>query len=200
MITKIYIFYFFTADCVTKAPQIDVNLLKKIEKLKSSNEQLYCQVGKKLEKHLWYLSPQNVCFALFDQNVSHKEKEKMAQNIMHKDGGNMRAFKADLTKMDRECATLTLTDFCDKNSKEFFNILEIDSEFLKYPAHKWDNIDGYKMGKKKVMSIHSVNDVAERAIKVAQDYNRTLTNKNSMYEKICINAYETRKKHKKTPK
>jgi hypothetical protein len=38
-------------------------------------------VQEKMLNHTWYLTPENVCFSLFDEDVTNEEKRKIINNI-----------------------------------------------------------------------------------------------------------------------
>lgn len=102
-----------------------------------------------------------------------------------------RKMKGDLPP--KEIHQIKLSDFADKRSLEFFKILEVDCQFLTSDPVAWDSFKSYSDAKRIACSFKSTNDIAERAVRVASDYNRVLTKSISEYEKICVNAYETRK-------
>lgn len=75
----------------------------------------------------------------------------------------------------------------------FFLILNIDSSFLHSNVSEWHTMPSYIKGEMAVRSVMSTNDIAERAVKVASDYNAVLTKDPEQYKIICANAYQTRK-------
>lgn len=80
MITKFYIFGFYTSNVGIGAPNTDFILLKKAANMK---DDLVGQLFyKKLKNQLWYLSPELVCLALFDRAVTDDTKRKMSRKIM----------------------------------------------------------------------------------------------------------------------
>lgn len=80
MITKFYVFGFFTSNVGIGAPNTDFLLLKKAANMEDDIVgQLFY---KKFKTQLWYLSPELVCLALFDSNVADDTKRKMARKML----------------------------------------------------------------------------------------------------------------------
>ncbi|KAG0723994.1 hypothetical protein GWK47_041547 [Chionoecetes opilio] len=52
-----------------------------------------------------------------------------------------------------------------------FELLGIDSSFVKLPVAQWPTWDNYRHGKKVVANLPVVNDAAERALGLATDLN-----------------------------
>lgn len=48
-------------------------------------------------------------------------------------------------------------------------------EFLDIDPKLWNENDQYKKGKKLVNNLHVVNDIAERGVKLIEDYNKLMT-------------------------
>lgn len=58
---------------------------------------------------------------------------------------------------------------------QFFQRFRINADFLKLDPVNWNTNDSYLLGKQTVYSINVVNDSAERAVKLMEDYYGTLT-------------------------
>ncbi|KAG0722932.1 hypothetical protein GWK47_043585 [Chionoecetes opilio] len=64
-----------------------------------------------------------------------------------------------------------LKDFIGHDSWSMFELLGIDSSFVKLPVAQWTTSDNYRHGKKVVANLPVVNDAAERALGLATDLN-----------------------------
>lgn len=62
-----------------------------------------------------------------------------------------------------------LSSFVYSDTLKFFEILKIDSSFLKLDSNYWAD-DAYKNGLEVFNEIAVVNDAAERMVKMVQDY------------------------------
>ncbi|XP_046408122.1 uncharacterized protein LOC124172701 [Ischnura elegans] len=66
-------------------------------------------------------------------------------------------------------------DFISVRSKSLFDRLKIDDSFLhEYPA-TWSSNASFQEARKKVSTLRAVNDAAERAVKLIQDYHGVIT-------------------------
>lgn len=69
----------------------------------------------------------------------------------------------------------TLDDFVSAKSKNLFSRLKINETFLQESPSSWDNNVFYLEAKRMVLSLKVVNDTAERAVKLMQDFHGLLT-------------------------
>lgn len=184
---------FFTAKLAILAPKIDKEVATKILECKTYDNQLFTAIERKFMTHLWYFTPQNVVFSLFDNEVSITTKNRMRQNILDLPKEPEREFRRKVVNLKN----IELENFCCQSSLEFFEILDLDFSFLSNDCQTWESNDSYIIARNTALKILSINDIAERGVKIAEEYNREITKDADEYEKICINAYETRKKYRK---
>lgn len=141
--------------------------------------QKYADVGKKaLCKHLWYLSERNVSMAFFDSEVPVPEKLKMVDKLTRTETNpkNRRSASNSVQhKADVISGSMTLADFVTPRSLEFFQIMQINTDFLKKSPHLWDDDEEYQKARARVAALQVVNDTAERAVKLISDYHQKLT-------------------------
>lgn len=69
----------------------------------------------------------------------------------------------------------TLDDFVSEKSKHFFSRLQIDDSFLKEDVSFWNNNAAFLEAKRRISYLRVVNDTAERAVKLMQDFNGLIT-------------------------
>lgn len=157
-------------------------------------------VLKKTCNHLWYLADENITLALFDDNVTVAEKREMAQRLL--------AFADDTDKDDdsvkrinlkvRDLSTFVskkLSDFITTNSIKFFDRLNLSKSFLVIDPSKWHDHKDFKNAVEIVRKLKVVNDIAERGVKLMQDYNKKLTTKELEYQKLLQVVKEYTKKY-----
>ena len=88
----------------------------------------------------------------------------------------------------------------------FFNILKIPTDFLNTPSDTWNNNQSYLKGLQISKYIKVCNNLAERAIKLTQDYCHQSKNEDilqdivQVVEKNRTEVPELRKKYSKTYK
>lgn len=188
----VYLPLFFTANIPVIAPRKDIEALNELENLKLLNKDLFSAVEDKLTKHLWFLSAENVCLALFDSAVSSETKNKMRHKILYKTTQSPRSHMPELNNYNN----LKLEHLCNTNSLNFFKILNINHVFLSFNASSWHENEYFLKARECVTNIFSTNDLAERGVKIADEYNKILTKSPKEFNRICINAYEQRKKYR----
>lgn len=71
----------------------------------------------------------------------------------------------------------SLSDFVSIKSRKLFSRLKIDDNFLEKPVSTWEEDVAYLQAKRKVFSLRAVNDTAERAVKLMQDFHGLITAK-----------------------
>lgn len=69
----------------------------------------------------------------------------------------------------------TLDDFVSENSQQFLSRLKIDDSFLQEDIASWDGNAVYLEAKRRLNSLKVVNDTAERAVKLMQDFHGHIT-------------------------
>ena len=68
-----------------------------------------------------------------------------------------------------------LRDLVTPNSWQLFNILKMSPDWLALSPAKWDTNPDYIEFRKFVRSVKVTNDCAERGVKLATDYSKSLT-------------------------
>lgn len=86
----IYVRFWYTAPLAIAAPNQDLQFLKAVYVYKDIDKCTSEAVLKKIKNHLWYLSPEVVALAFFDENISVPIKRKMVKalklNVAYKFG------------------------------------------------------------------------------------------------------------------
>ena len=126
-----------------------------------------------MKNHLWYLSEEVIALSFFDDQVNVETKKKMIE-ALDKTAEPEPPKKAhiDLNSIQ----TLNLEDFVTSNTKSFFAISGLPSTFLNIPVEDWPTDESFCVSKNAVCNLKVVNDIAERGVKLIEDYNKILTN------------------------
>ncbi|XP_053948286.1 uncharacterized protein LOC128856887 [Anastrepha ludens] len=131
--------------------------------------QKFCQ-------HLWYLTDEVSILALFDDDVDLETKVRMIANLTRE---NPTAHnKRYIASKEELCGPLferNIDDFVSVKSKFLFNRLQIADSFLNKCPSSWSNDDSFLQAKKKLLGLKAVNDTAERAVKLMQDFHGLIT-------------------------
>lgn len=88
-------------------------------------------------------------------------------------------------------AERTIADFVSTASQQFFSRLQINTDFLKEDPSVWEELETFATAKKIVNSLKVVNDTAERAVKLMQDFNGLLTVKEDQKQYVlrCVQEH-----------
>lgn len=68
-----------------------------------------------------------------------------------------------------------MSDFVSVKSKNLFSRLKLDSSFLQENVSSWKENAVFLEAKKKACSLKAINDTAERAVKLMQDFHGLIT-------------------------
>lgn len=173
-IVFIYIEAWFTSTLPIKAPNNDLQLIKKLEKYQNIDNVISNLTLNKIKLHLWYLSPECSALSFFDNNISVEVKKKMVKALE-----NDNFFRGSTKKFPKEKLNVLFSEemdyFISNESLDFFERFKIKKEFLELNPSCWDDDEDYIKSKNILSSLRVVNDVSERAVKLATDYNNKLT-------------------------
>uniref|UniRef100_UPI00358E4C15 uncharacterized protein n=1 Tax=Myxine glutinosa TaxID=7769 RepID=UPI00358E4C15 len=168
-----------TCTSAADAPSNDLYLMKNLLKAEASIAKnptkwaakflsFVTVAREKLQNHLWYLSERLVSLALFsDRTSSDKQTMRRAMLRYHGTAHNM----IQEMPASQQLGSKALKDFVGYDSWSMFELLGIDSSFVKLPVAQWPTSDSYRHGKEVVANLPVVNDAAERTLGLATDLN-----------------------------
>jgi hypothetical protein len=169
----LYIKAWFTAPMTCDAPYNDLCLLQHVELFDAIDSQIAEVALGKITGHMWYLSEDLAALSLFSDKVFADEKRQIVAALSTPVGNvDLRRVDPKSIKCFRE---RTLSQFVTKRSMNLFTALKLDQSFLSSDPDVWEARDDFKIAKQTVAAVHVVNDCAERAVKLATDYNMALT-------------------------
>ncbi|XP_039440673.1 uncharacterized protein LOC120421523 [Culex pipiens pallens] len=177
-ITKCYVKYWYSLNDAIKAPRVDLEFWRTIS---SFDFPEYAETAaRSFEKHLWYLSPRLIALAMFDDLVTHEEKRELKQAYLKAVDSdcalNRKKMKVDVpTRATKISLTDSLASFVTADTKDFFKIMTISTDFMLKNVQDWEGDEGYIVGKKRAASLQVTNDVAERGVKLISDFNQKAT-------------------------
>lgn len=175
----LYVKMWFTASNAITAPNSDFKFIKDTLEYGEIDRGVSEKVLQKFLNHLWYLNPEHVCFALFDENVSEVLKKKMAEKILsYKDDEVCQRIvrvKINNEMVKRIFQGEDLSYFITEQSLSFFEKCNISLNFLHEDPSVWNDNLEYLKCFGLVAHLKVVNDTAERGVKLIQDFSQTLT-------------------------
>ena len=117
--------------------------------------------------HLWYPSLELVAFAFFDNDVSIEMKNKTRKALENlSKPNNIKSTTLDITVIEQE----QLDDFVTSHTKVFIDTIDLPFSFFEFDTENWQLNEDYL----KCMNMKVVNDLAERKVKLMDDYNNDI--------------------------
>ena len=161
-IVFVYIPYWYDCTIPTHTFKNDIDFIKNMKEFGNINKKLSEVTSKKFTgDHLWYLGYHLSALGFFDERISIDKKRRMAADIkLNKNASEEDKRKFNFSKKNGE-------DYCQYIScttREFFDIMNLDSSFLEKDPSEWENNESYKTSRKEILYLHVVNYAAERAL------------------------------------
>ena len=179
-----YVPAFLLSSCGRDAAIHDLQLYKALLRYQAVDKELAESALATLNRHLWYLAPQTVVFALFSNKVSEDTKSRMAARLLTLDRPDTPSL--GLPKFPVITATTELWDLVSEASWEFFEVVKSDPlPWLSKSVSEWEAHSEYQKVKSFVSTVKVVNDSCERAIALAKDYYSILTTDSRVRRMIC---------------
>lgn len=169
----LYVKAWFSAPCACDAPYNDLCLLQQLEVYLAVDGQVANVALSKLRSHLWYLSEDLILLALFSKKVHSSEKQLMVRALQQpsNDKDLRRVDGSKIKKFQQHC----LSDFVSSRSMNLFEALKLSRVFLDSDPEQWPGHADFEEARETVQALKVVNDSAERAVKLASDFNEVLT-------------------------
>lgn len=167
----VYIKSWFTAPLPSCAPRNDLELLKDLHSYQ--NENISKATSAKLGLHLWYVLEDLVGLALFDSEVPLDTKRDMVKAMETREGENEPPKRIQIPA--RSVPQSRLDDCVTQNTKGLFVKLGIETDFLETDPDTWKSNESFCNGLRVIENLKVVNDNAERAVALMQEYNRAIT-------------------------
>ena len=199
-----YMKWWFCAPIASKAPWMDLCLIKNIEAL---DDDIIRTAGlKAFKRHYWYICSELVGLSLFDESLATEEKSKMAQNLVQ-----IKSLQIPVNRIGKgfgkpyfpEVVPDTLAELVGPDSLFLFHALSLDVSFLSIPVEQWPENQQYLYNKAVIKGLKVSNDAAERGVKLASDFLDT-ARREERYQEILQVVEMDRKLHsnlrKKRPK
>ena len=163
--------------------------------------------AKKFSNHLWYLAHETVGLSIFDDNVPTQVRANMAQAMLEADKGDEEEEEKNevkkyiLHQKDFSFFTnLEFSSFVTNATKKLFARFSINTNFLSKNLTTWNYDPGYKSGPEKLQKTVVVNDVAERGVKLIQEYNNILIKDETEKQFVLQKVNENRKNYQSATK
>lgn len=189
-VVKVYVRAWFTATQSVASPRNDLDFMQRLVDYEKVHKSIAQAAQHRFASHLWYLSEVNIGFSVFDEKLTDNERKEIVGGILWREGSENPPKKRELDV--RAVKGMKLGDLSTTKTMDFFDILGICTDFFKVPVSRWANRDDYNLGKKIATHLRVVNEHAERGVKLMQDYNRKITQKESSFQDLLVNVHTFR--------
>ena len=149
-VLKVYAKAWFSATDALAAPRNDVNFLQSLVQYKSVNNDLVTVALQRFSEHLWYLGEQNIGISIFDEELSLEMRQAVLDGILNREKEVIppkQHSKKRVIQLE-DIPSLNVGKLTTQRSREFFDILGIDTSFFEIPISEWKDNLHYKHGKK----------------------------------------------------
>lgn len=169
-VVNTYLPSWYTAPKVSSAARYDLLLLKSLAKQKKDS--MWLAAAEKFKQHLWYLSPELIGFAFFDDGLDMEIKKKMVQALQTPPNhvGVKRA-NIDLNDVETAC----ISHFVNAETRNLFERFKISTAFLEKDVSNWSNDDDFRNAQSKLRNVSATNDNAERGVALISEFNDKIT-------------------------
>ena len=189
----IYIPYFLKASFGADSPVTDLDMHHKLYKYRKVDAVLADKALAVLARHGWYLVEQVVPFALFSNKVDMDTKSQMAARMLT--FSPPRKMTLGKPKFPDVKPATKLIDLVGPNSHMLFNILGVNYDWLGMDPNKWCEDSHYKTVENFVRTVKTVNDCAERSVKMITDYATILTQDEKVRDWLLQGVESNRRKY-----
>ena len=176
-IVFIYLKSWNTAPVAIKAPNNNLQLIKRILDFEIIDNKIAKAALDKFKNHLWYLAPETSAIAFFDKDIQVDIKRKMIMALTAPTNFDEDFEDAPPKKLNYNSLMMieslrkaSMDNFITRQSLLFFDRFGLDKEFLRKDCESWMNDESYIASRNIVKSLKVVNDSTERAIQLTQEY------------------------------
>lgn len=170
---SVYVTAWYKAPLPAKAPAADLALLNALVCYPDSA--VAKATSAVFARHLWYLSERLVSLAIFDEGVDLATKREMTTAMEEEEGSEDPPRRVSVDLSTASVSNKSLVEFTTTTSKEFFEILDINTAFLLKDPEEWITDRNFIAASRRVQALQVVNDFAERGVALMQSFNLALT-------------------------
>ena len=153
------------------APVLDLAMQKDLLSFKAIDSGVAEAALRVMSRHVWYVRPQAVPLAMCSERLGEDEKEAMARTLL-------RCSKAEDYVDENVVVTESteLSGLIDERSWFLFDEMSVcEPSWLHLPATEWSDDSEYMKFNEFVSGLNVTNDLAERGVKLIEDFINTST-------------------------
>ena len=191
----VFVPYWFKVSLSSDAAVVDLNMYHLLLKFSSIDRDISQAVLTTQSRHLWYLCPDSIIlWCLFGSALTKDEKSRIAAVLLTKPKPDN--FEAKKVKFPILTPATKLEDLISPISWFPFHLLGLKESWLKLPQAQWKEDRDYLEMKDFARSVKLTNDVAERGVKLIDDFANILTTDSEERKKLVLAVQNHRKKYK----
>ena len=188
----------FESTNASDAPANDLQFYKSMITFKNIHKGAAEESIKKIKRHTWYLTAENVVMCLFSDKLSDNEKSTVALLLLKYE--KPEEFCEGKPKQVTITENTNLKDLISENSYFIFSLIDAETDWLQNHPSTWAKNADYLKVYNYVKKLKVANDTAERAIKLITEYSKILTNDDTQREYIIQLVEHHRKQYADTNK
>ena len=192
----IYIPYWLKVTLRADAAVHDLILYKQLLQYNDIDRETSQASLRALSRHYLYLVPESIIlWSLFGTELDQDQKGRIAASLLTKPKPD--TWKPKMVKFPIITPNTTLLS---PLSWFPFSLLNLSSEWLESPPSQWEKDPDYKVMEKFAKTVKLVNDVAERGVKMADDYSNCFTKDSEKRKKLVMAVQNHRRTYLKLRK
>ena len=195
----VYIPYWFKVTLSADAAVHDLKLYKQLLQYNDIDSETSQASLRALSRHHWYLAPESIIlWSLFGTELDQDQKGRIAASLLTKPKPD--TWKPKKVKFPILTPNTTIVSLLSPLSWFPFSLLNLSSKWLESPPSQWEKDPDYKVMEKFAKTVKLVNDVAERGVKMADDYSNCLTKDSEERKKLVMVVQNHRRTYPKLRK
>lgn len=176
--TLVYCSWWIKCTSAIDAPWNDLCLYRKLLQYRDVDSQVSDSALAAFRRHLWYLTAEMVPLSLFSDHVPAEERRSLADKMLA-----VRPDKEITVPKERfgsgfgkpkfpsvVTPSTTLADLVSADSWYTVKLLNLNLDFATFDVKDWSQCQSYETSVRNIKAINVVNDGAERAIKLSNDF------------------------------
>lgn len=178
-----YVPWWLAASRGVDAPVDDLIMWNHLKQYRSVDPVVADAALASLERHLWYLTEELTPLSLFSDKLSNVEKSKMAKRINREKSLYDPGSSLGQPVFPVITGRTRINDLIGPNSWVMFSAFD-STDWLSKPVKSWPTDEGYIEMLDHILHLKIVNDIAERGVKLVDDYSGSITTDED--QKQCV--------------
>ena len=195
----VYVPYWFKVPLSSDAAVVDLNMYHLLLKYSAIDSEISNVVLTAQSRHLWYLCPDSIIlWSLFGTSLDEDEKSRIAAVLLSKP--KPASYEAKKVKFPVLTPVTKIEHLITPTSWFPFKLLGVTDSWLSSPPAQWKQDEAFLEMEEFAHTVKLTNDVAERGVKLIDDYADILTTDSEERKKLVFAVQNHRRLYKKMNK